>query len=318
VTFVELLPPEKAVHGNPEWYALRREGVTASEIASILGISPWESPFSAYWSKVNGWHSPDNDEMSAGRRAEPLIADWYAERHHELIVCPAGLYAHRDRPWQMASPDRLLCDPQMHDNPFPNDWPDWPHQPGNVVAALEAKYLVGGWDGWGEPFTDEIPVHYRAQALWQLDVLGVDETHVAAWHGADLRVYIVRRDDTDLAMMRDAAQAFLRRIALGDEPDIDEHSATLRTLKALHPSVDDRDQEIPADIADGYRAARSARGAAQADLDLWEARLRAAMGDARRAVCAGQTIATRSIFDRAAHEVSAGTVDRLTAARSPK
>ena len=282
-----------------------------------MGISPWESPFSIFWQKVNDWHSPENDEMSAGRRAETVIADWYAERHYELVMCPAGLYAHRDRPWQLATPDRLLCDPQMHDNPFPDKWTEWHHQSANVVAPLECKYIVGSWDGWGPEGSDEVPVHYRAQALWQLDVLGVDETHIAAWHGADLRVYIVRRDEGDLGIMRSEAQAFLDRVARADPPGLDEHTATLRTVKALHPSIEDRDHVLAAEVVDGYRMARSLLAEAQARVDGWEIRLRADMGNARRAVAPdGTTVVTRSVYDRAGYSVGPATVDRLTPARS--
>jgi len=332
--FVQLLAPAEAGPHNPTWHALRRQGITASEIAAVLGISPWESPFSLYWRKVNDWGTDDNPEMSAGRRAERVIADWYTERadpnESDLIhVVPAGLYRSTTRPWQMATPDRLICPPcsVCADLSEVESWVCMACSGTGIdryrpMALLECKYLVAGWDGWGDEHTDEVPVHYRAQALWQADTLGVDEVHIAAWHGADLRIYVIRIADdearADLHVMRDAGREFLLRIHDGEPPDIDQHAATLRTLKALHPTIDDRDQEIPAAIAAGYLLAHAAKAAAQSELDLWEARLRAAMGDARRAVCAGQTIATRSIFDRAAHEVSAGTVDRLTAARGPK
>ena len=41
------------------WLAARREGIGASEISAVLGISPWESPFSLFWRKVNAWEIDD-------------------------------------------------------------------------------------------------------------------------------------------------------------------------------------------------------------------------------------------------------------------
>jgi hypothetical protein len=77
MTAVELLPPAEAVHGNERWYELRRAGVTASEIAALMGISPYESPFNLYWSKVNDWRWDGNEYTSAGRHLEDAIADWW-------------------------------------------------------------------------------------------------------------------------------------------------------------------------------------------------------------------------------------------------
>lgn len=285
--------------GSPEWLALRRSGITASEIAAVMGISPWQSPFSLFWSKVNDWHAQGTDEMDAGNRLEPVIADWFADRHPEVRVTPTGTWRNSERPWQIANPDRLLL--------FPEGF--------RCAALLECK-AVFSWDDWGDEGTEDVPVHYRAQCLWQMDAVGVDIVFIAAFSGLQFRQFEIRRDDTDLKVMRDAAQAFLRRIALGDEPDIDEHSATLRTLKALHPSIEDRDQEIPAEVADGYRAARAALAVAQSEADGWESRLRAAMGDARRAVCAGSFVASRSMFDVDENIRAAYSVDRLNPARS--
>lgn len=304
-----------------EWLAARRDGIGASEIAAVLGISPWESPFSLYWRKVNGWAVDINDEMSAGTRAEPVIADWFADQHPEFVAYPSGLYASRERPWQLATPDRLVLTECEH-------WRDDPHSSypcaachhREPVALVECKYVVHGWDGWGEPGTDEIPVHYRAQGLWQADVMGVDEVYFAAWHGATFREYLVRRDETDLRMMREAGRRFMQRIEDDDPPSVDEHTATLATLKKLHPDLDDRAQEVNPATAAGYRRARALKTHATALCDRYEARLRAEMGDAKRAVCDGQTVATRVISDIAerTQTVDAHRRDYLLAPREKK
>jgi hypothetical protein len=213
----------------------------------------------------------------------------------------------------MATPDRLLCDRD-------DLW-----EPGAMVGALECKYVIGGWDGWGESGTDEIPVHYRAQALWQADVLEVPEVFVAAWHGADLRVFRIRRDERDVRVMRAAGERFMHRLAVGDAPNVDEHTATLRALKALHPDLDDREQEVSAATADGYRRARALKARTAAAADLWEARLRVEMGNARRAAAGGRFVASRSIYELGGEDYDlhaldgiSPVVDRLNPARSKK
>jgi putative phage-type endonuclease len=339
---VELLPPGEAVHGNERWYELRRTGVTASEIAVVLGISPYESPFSLYWSKVNDWRWEGNVYADTGRHLEDAIADWWMAEHDPLENLAdglAGLYAHPDRPWQLATPDRLLylrcdmCDGRGGAGLDPcADCMCAGYKPDGLVSLLECKWVAYSWDGWGEPGTEEIPVYYRAQCLWQADVLGVDEVHVAALGPGGFRAYLVRRDETDLAVMREAGAEFVRRLDDRDPPDLDSHAATLATLKRLHPAVGEGDVEVPAELAEAYRIARADRKDAEARIDRCEAEIRAALGGTyRRAVCGGKPVASRSVFDVrridvdllrterpdvAEQYVTKSTTDRLTPGRA--
>src|SRR4029077_17445112 len=119
---------------------------------------------------------------------------------------------------------------------------------------------VDNGDGFGDEGTDEIPVHYRCQVLWQMDVLGVTTGYLAAliWHRRQVRIYELTMDDqaeADLSLMRDEAEAFLACIAQGAAPEPDWRPATTSTLKALHPLLEDRDAYVPKRVAISYRAA---------------------------------------------------------------
>lgn len=308
--YVELLPPGCGPD-DPRWHELRRQGVSASEVAAVLGISPWQSPFSVYWQKVNGWATDGDEIMNTGSHLEASIAEWWAGRHPDVVVRPAGLYASAERPWQLATPDRLVRTYA---------------RPGVTVlsAVLECKWVVYSWDGWGTPGTDQIPVYYRAQVLQQIDVMGVDLAHVAALGPDGFREYgPIRRDEKDLRVMRASGEAFMRRIKNGDAPDLDAHHATLSTLRALHPSVGDYDVEVPVELAEGYRRARALRTHADKLVDAYEARIRAAIGDGRRAVCGGRLVASRSVYEQSgdtaeltALEGDWPTVDRLNPGRA--
>ncbi len=325
---VTLLVPDEATPGNPEWHKLRRAGISASEIAAVMGISPWESAFSLFWSKLNGWTAEETPEMTAGKRAEPVIADWFAaecDPHGNLLVERAGLYAHDERPWQLATPDRLVylpcpyCESMRYR--FCEDCDTT--GVGKLVAVLECKYVVYNWDGWGEDGSDDIPVYYRAQVLWQMDVLGVDTGYLAAWHGAEFRCYVIRRDEKDLRVMRGAARRFLDQLESGEAPPLDGHTATLAALRKLHPSIEDVEVEVPVEFAEGYRRARELRRRADAAVDRYEARARDMLGNGRRLVCGGRLVVSRSVFDRDGDmaqldslDGDPATVDRLNPGRA--
>lgn len=315
MTAVELLPPTEARPDNERWHELRRGGITASEIAVVMGISPYASPFSLYWQKVNGWQWEGNEYTSAGQHLEPSIADWWLTQGPDRYTMHAGLYAHPDRPWQLATPDRIVIDV-------------W----GKDVALLECKWVAYSWDGWGEQGTDEVPVHYRAQALWQLDTLGVDEVHFAALGPGGFRSYLVRRDEADLELMRKAGEDFVRRLTEGDPPPLDSHTATLSALKKLHPTVGEGDVELDTVLASLYVASRADKKEAEERIALAEANIRDALGDRyARATHNGHLIASRSVFETsridskrlkaerpeiAAEYTTTTTVDKLTPGRA--
>jgi putative phage-type endonuclease len=280
-----------------EWLAARRRGVTASEVAILAGVAPdsWDSPYSLYHRKKGTLPAQDDsDRLSLGRVLEPYVAARFAERRFpELFVEGDGrqLYAHPGRPWQLATPDRFAWESDRH-YAYHRD----------PVAVVECK-TSASYDGWGDDGTDEIPVYYRCQVLWQMDVIGVASWFVACVFlpGGQLRVYEGALDNAaraDLKLLREAARRFLERLDHGDPPEVDWRPATSRALRALHPSVEDRDVTLGGQMSISYRAAQRRYKAAEQRKDEMTNRVLAAMGTARRAVDpAGRPVATRSVSE---------------------
>ena len=302
-----------------EWLEARRHGVTASEIPVVMGLSPWSSPYALYWQKLGVLPGQDETgDMALGKHMESYVASRFAEKHPEFALMGSGreLYAHPERPWQMATPDRTVCERQPMTELMRTQY-------GPLLAVLECK-IDGGSDGWGEDGTDEIPVHYRAQVLWQMDALSVTTGYLAAflWHRRQVRVYELTMDDraeADLKLMREEAWLFLKRLYGRNPPDIDWRPATAAALKRLHPSVEDRDAMIPRKLAAQYRAACAAVKAAERRKSLAENLVRQRMGTARRAVenaaIAHFAVARRDVYDLPEKTITrkATTVDRLVA-----
>lgn len=263
--------------GSPEWLAARAGALGGSEIAAVLGLSPFESRFSL-WHRKAGAAAPvaETDEMRWGKRLEAPIADEYADLHPDVSVEPTGMWRNRERRWQVVSPDRFLIP-----------------KAGGKRRLLEIKNPYNTL-GWGDPGTDEVPVYYRTQALWYVDGFDEDDITLAALiSGCDYREYLIRRDDTDIEVMRAAAAEFLDTLAAGKRPNVDDHAATYQVLREMHPEIDPYPVDVPGEIAEPYLAAVGAAKAADADKRRATSELAAAMGTAHRAVYMGQTIATR-------------------------
>lgn len=307
----EIVPAQG--YRTPAWYAARRLAVSASEIAPILGLSPYQSRFDLWWAKRGGDGGlPENRAMSRGRRAEPLVIEDFENDHPHLTVVQVGLVRHNDRHWQVATPDGIAYEATQAR--FGLSGVAHPDECGEPVAVVEAK-TAGGSEGWGERGTDQIPIHYRAQVIWQMDVLGVGLCYVPVWVGFDYRLYVVEYDAEDAAYMRDEARQFLDSLEADVPPDIDAHTTTTDRLKRLHPDVEDRDVEVSEAVVRQYLAAQRLRDAAVARMRLAENRLRAQVGNAKRGVLPdGRKVASRSVYDVPARTqtVSAFTVSKLT------
>jgi len=260
---------------SPEWRAARSRGLGGSEIAAVLGLSPWCSKFTL-WHRKAGMVDPEKESpaMSWGKRLETPIADRFAETHPDARLTRTGTWRSKARPWQIANPDRLI------------------HAKHGPTSILECK-TAHSMDAW--EWVDGVPVYYRCQALWYLDVFGLETCHFAVLiGGSDYRELEVRFDQTEAYVMRDAADEFLASIRDGHRPAIDESDSTYQTMRELHPGIDGTEKEISDEVAAQYLAACTA----ERSVKDWKRRASSAvldeMGTARYALYGGERIALRA------------------------
>lgn len=93
-----------------QWLAERRKGIGASDIATILGINPYQSEYGLWLDKTG--RSGDLEQTPAMQRGtwlEPHLAEVFTRRT-EIIVRRCGLVRHRDNDRIQATPDRLGAD----------------------------------------------------------------------------------------------------------------------------------------------------------------------------------------------------------------
>ncbi len=270
--------------GSPEW--MRR--MTASKVAAVLGLSPWESRFSL-WHRMAGLidPQPETDQTRRGHYLEDAVCRWFADQHDDLWLEPGYAWAHRERPWQAASPDRLVRDP--YEDP-------WEEGGADPVGVLEVK-TTADMDEWGPAGTDEIPPYYRAQVMWQLDTLGLPVAYVAVLlPRLEFREYRIDYNAVEAEYIRDECRAFLDSLPGGpaeQRPDVDDHAQTYIAVQQLHDGIDGTACEIPDGLAREFCDA--VRGLKAAEVREFAARIALAdhMGDAKYAKWLGKTIADR-------------------------
>jgi predicted phage-related endonuclease len=289
--------------GSPEWHALRAEGIGASEVAAVLGLSPWQSRFNLWHVKAGTITETfsGNAATSWGTRLEPVVLDAYAEARDllvaegptpdlfaaalgsALLVPQPGTFAHAERPWQRCNPDAIA------------------HE--RLVEVKTARFA----DGWGADGSDEIPTFYRVQVVYAMDCLELPVCDVPVLiGGSDFRVFTIELDEAEATLIRDEVGEFWESIALGREPGLDESTSTADALRKLHPSVVDEAVVIDAELANRYLDSLDSLDDAKREADSYANQIRHQLGDGRRAVTLdGTPVATRSVstpkrFDRKA------------------
>jgi len=268
------------------WYKLRAGGIGASEIAAVVGLSPYVSAFWLWhFKKGNIPGQSLSDAMDWGHRLEPVVREWFAERHPELVVRPTpGTYAHKDRQWQRVNPDGLIHRRVSRDI-----------VEGNYCALYEGK-TARYPDGWGRSGTDEIPLHYRCQIQQSLDIFDLPRAYVAVLIGGnEPREYVIEADPEDQKTLREAGAAFWASLQANDEPPIDCSDSTYEAVRALHPEIDrEADVEIGS-LWEQYVKADKKRAVYAEQLQAIKSQILAAMGTARIATANDQPVLRRQM-----------------------
>lgn len=270
--YVELLPPDAP---RAQWLAVRQTGIGSSDIAAILGQSGWATPYSVWWDKVgpvNEDNDGKNESMRWGQLLEPIVADEWTLRTG-IETTRIGVCRNSDRPWQMATPDRLTADG------------------GLLECKTASSWLEDEWAG------ESVPIKYLLQTTWQMDTLGVDHGYMAVLIGGqEMRIFDVPLDLEIVAVIRERGAAFWRLVEAGTAPPTDGLDPTTEALKVRwsEPEPDkivvldsewldqlDWREQHKADIAEATQASKAIDNA-----------LREACGNATHAVCNGLLVAT--------------------------
>jgi putative phage-type endonuclease len=182
-----------------------------SDIAAVLGLSPWKTPLDLWRDKTTPRVEGARKQVfTRGIRWEGAVAEMLVERlEHEgrkvEIVASNRRYRDADHPFLASEIDfeiRL----------------DGAEEITNVELKTVHPFRLREW---GESGSDTLPVHYTAQVMHGLGVTRRRDGMLAALFGADeLRVYPVPADDDTINGLRARAVAFWTdHVLAGIAPD---------------------------------------------------------------------------------------------------
>jgi putative phage-type endonuclease len=210
--------------------------IGGSDIAAIIGVSPWKDAHTLYLEKT-GELPPDPEESKAMRRGrilERAIGQLYAEDSGRVVGFVDALAPHGTR---KESPLPAV----VEDGHRRAQIDAWEQFDGDVWIPLEIKSASEFTRGkWGPTGTDDAPTYYCTQNHWQIGLSGAPFGRIVALLGADdLRVYTLERDEVVLKFLRDAADEFWQRVLKRNPPPVDyQHPRATEMLSRLFRNVD--------------------------------------------------------------------------------
>lgn len=183
---------------GPQWLEERRKGVGGSDVAAIMGLSPWKTAYQVYQEKrkeVALWEG--NEATDWGKRMEPAIRQWYSDQTGRNVRLPDKILYHTKHPFMLASLDGFTDDRRVVE----------------IKTARSSK-------GWGEPGTNEIPDYYALQVQHYMAVTGFEVADVpVSIGGGSPDLYEVPADTELQEMIIDAESDFWQRVIDGNPPD---------------------------------------------------------------------------------------------------
>lgn len=198
----------------------RTKFIGGSDVAGILGISPWKTPLDVYLDKTQPRMPARTDDarervLSRGKRMEPYVIDLLAEEAGLRVIRRGERYKDAEHPFLAAE-----IDAEAH------------RGPGDIVNVEIKTVHPFKAREWGEQDTDAVPVYYTAQAMHGLMVTGRGETVFGVLIGADdFRIYRVLRDDETIAAIREREVEFWDRIQSLRPPEATTAADVLRLFE---------------------------------------------------------------------------------------
>lgn len=208
---------------SPEQLVARREGIGSSDVATILGLSPYQgnTPLALWLEKTGQAVEVERDEgaLELGHLLEPVLVGLF-ERQSKLTVLTKGegveSVSHPDHPWRRANLDGRIADKR---------------------AAVEVKVVgIGMVRDWDVNADDGIPHYVRCQVVWQMHVADLDMVYVVALiGGTTFRVFEIARDLEIERPIVAACEAFWRTVTERTEPELDGSAIARAWLNRLYP-----------------------------------------------------------------------------------
>ena len=158
-----------------EFLERRKQGIGGSDVAAVLGVSKWKTPYQLWLDKTSDTvEEKQSDILHFGQVLEQVVADEYARRNNAKVLRRNQMYRLTAHPELIANIDRYVVGGKILECK-------------TCSAYASDKFGDGG---------DEVPDEYLLQVQHYM--------HVTGYHEADLAVLIGGNEYRQFSLKYDA------------------------------------------------------------------------------------------------------------------
>ena len=261
-----------------EWLDYRRAGIGSSEIATIVGLNPYETPYQL-WRRKIGLDEPKSETfaMKAGHYLEDAVSQFWSDATgRQIIKASAGDWIVRndDKPFVQVSPDRTywLDDNRSNDN----------------KGILECKTTQRAIDA------DDLPKTWFCQVQYQLGGAEIQQGSIARLTAGREFGYqdLTLVPDFYAWLVEEAERFWVDNVMGGKEPDC---ANVQDVLIKFSRHTDSKVIEVGDEIMQAYNQLKDVRAEIsklEEQKEALEAKLKMGFGDAEAISYGGNTLAT--------------------------
>lgn len=208
-----------------EWLKVRKLGLGGSDMAAVLGLSPWRSPIDVWLDKTSDTvEEKESEPMYWGNVLEEVVAQEFAKRSGYKVRNNNFTLQSEEYPYLLANIDREIV---------------------GIDAGLECKtanaFKANEWDG------DNVPDAYYIQCQHYMAVTGKASWWIAALIGGNTFVYKeIKRNDEVIQAIIDTGAAFWELVESKTMPAPDDTKQCENALKKLYQKSNGQSVELPA------------------------------------------------------------------------
>lgn len=267
-------------NNRQEWLAARTQGIGASEVGTIIGLNPFETPYQL-WRRKRGLDEPKEETMAMrdGHFLEGAVAEYFGSVTGAQILKNSVedfMFVSVEKPFMRVSPDRVY----------------W----GAGVKRSEANKSILECKSTSKSVSaDDLPKHWFAQLQMNLGVSGYDSGAIA-WFCKRDGVFghcdVLFSPDFFAWLVEEVERFWTDYVVGGREPEATEVSDIL--LK-YNRHTDGKIVEVSPDVFDQYaelKDLKSQISELEGRKKALEDKIKVAFADAEAITFGGETLAT--------------------------
>lgn len=264
-----------------EWLEARKEGIGASEVATIVGLNPWETPYQL-WRRKTGLDPSKamTTAMQTGHILEDGVAQYWAQATGREIIAASKddfMFVDKERTYLRVSPDRTF-------------WIEGATRNDDNKGILECKTTRMKVD------PDDLPKYWFCQVQMNLGVAGYEQGSLA-WLSAGQGFDFGYRDlkfvpDFYAWLVESVTRFWTDNILGGQEPEaVNVQDVLLKYNRHTGGKIIECSEEVFTAYQD-LKDVRKEMDALKERKEDLEATLKMAFQDAEALSYGGETIAT--------------------------